>query len=871
MKYFLITTISILLVTFNLFAQYKGGIKFKSHDHDLESRTSLILLEGAKVNAEERMVLTTDILFNKTRKHYFGYILRMIDSSHRNIDIVYNYNNPDNYNFSLIYDHDITPIQFNFEDQESALNEWTTLVLEVDITNNQLTLSIGDQSKTLTLPEIQKFTNLKYYFGANNNPYFKVHDVAPVTLRNIEIQLDDLQLQWPLNEKAGTVVNCNQGEAYNGIVNNGIWLHEVQSKWEKIGSRRIDGSLFYFDEENSDYYFMNNDTLYRKGMYQEKAEYILTGNYPFFNDPNIRVVESQKDEVILYNLFKDEFFKFNLKSKQLVKANIHFPHKKSTIQHMSWVNKKNSELYIFGGYGNYEYSGILSKVDLNESSYKEINFKGDIISPRYFSGIGQATSGHQYIFGGYGSISGKQIAHPQNNYDLFDFDENTRTTKKIATWETTDESYIVSRNIIVDTLKHQFLALTYDNHVHKNILKLKLFDIESLSVKTIANTIPFEFNDTQTTVQLKYDKEYQRLYAIILNRKGKKTELNLFALDVTGNTYSNIIEKEVVTAENDQIDWIYYLIGAFVLVISFILIKLFVSRNTKTNEVPVQDKPQEVKKPEEKVIQESIPAVTEELEEVEAEDFMEDNKMTSVINFFGGFRIIDQNGKDISNKFTPLIKQIFLLISLSQFHNGRGVTVEQMTDVFWNDMPLKKARNNRSVNIAKLKQLFKLIGNIKLVKTGDFWNLEFDQTVTFPLFELKVLLEKDQSIENLKEITKILKNGKLLYGTDYSWIEEMMAQITNGIIEKLYNYLTSETLSLTVKDKLKISDLILKYDALNEEAIHIKCQIYTSQGMHSMAKDTFEKFEQEYSLLYNEKFDLDYNEFLKSDLTSNQI
>ncbi|MBB6460444.1 hypothetical protein [Flammeovirga kamogawensis] len=878
MKHFLFT-IFLTIISSSLFAQNQGGVKFKSHDHDLEERTSLILLEESKVNANDLMTLSTDILFNKTRKHYFGYILRIIDSNHRNIDIVYNYNNPDNYNFSLIYDHDITPIQFNFKDQKKALNEWKKLRLEVNIPENKISLTIGDQSKTIVLSDIQRFTNLKYYFGANNNPYFKVHDVAPITIRNIELQLDNQKLEWPLNEKNGTIVNCKQGEIYNGVLTNGIWLNELQSKWEKVDKRAIDGSLFYFNEQYSYYYFMKNDTLFRKDMYQEHPVYVTSGNYPFLNHSKLRVVEKKNKDLIFYNFITNDFYRFGVEDSKMNKATIEFPYKKSTTQHISWINDKQTELLFFGGYGNYEYSDNFSEIDLNKLSFENLSFKGDKISPRYFAGSGRANNGHHFIFGGYGSKTGKQIAHPENYYDLYDFDENTHKTRKIATWETTDESFVVSRNIVVDTAKNQFLALTFDNHVRKNNLKLKLFDITTRKVKVIANDIPFEFFDTQTTIELKYDKEYQKLYSIVLNRKGKKTKVDIYALDVTGGNFMNFEEQtQVVTANDKGLSWIFYLIGTLLLsIVAFALYKYktrksIVAEKEQVTTIKVEPKVSEKKLP---IVKDKIVVEVEEekvaAESQEIKQLQEDIKATSVINFFGGFRIIDENGNDISNKFTPLIKQIFLLIILSQFHNGRGVTVDQMTEVFWSDMPLKKARNNRSVNIAKLKQLFKLIGNINLVKTGDFWNLKFDKTVTFPLFDLKELLEKEQSEENLKEITKILKNGKLLFGTEYPWMEEMMAQIINGIIEKLHNYLISDSITLTVKEKLKISDLILKYDALNEEAIHIKCQIYTLQGMHSMAKDTFEKFEQEYSLLYNEKFDLDYNEFLKSDLTSHEI
>ncbi|NME70629.1 hypothetical protein [Flammeovirga aprica] len=876
MKQYLVTILYIILTPFWSFSQHSAGIKFKNHEVNLEERTSLVLLETAKVNAGDRMVLSTDILFNKSPKHYFGYILRMIDSNHRNIDIVFNFNNGVNYNFSLIYDHEITPIQFNLKDQQKQLNKWMKLVLEVDVNKNTITLSVGDQSKTAQFQEIKKFTNLKYYFGANNNPYFKVHDVAPVTIRNIQLQLDDTKLEWPLNEKEGTKVHCRQGEKYNGVVNNGIWLSELQSKWTKVEEREIDGMFFYFNETHSYYYFLKGDSLFKKYLHQKSPKFITKVEHSYLHHTKTKLLEKKNGDLIFYNQATDDLHLLDIKTKQMTKGDISFPMKRSNTKHASWINNEESAIVFFGGYGNFEYTNHLAVISLNNLSYEPLQFLGDTISPRYFPGVGKAKKGHQYIFGGYGSKSGKQIAHPENYYDLYDFDERTNTSKKIATWERTDESFIVSKNIVVDTVNNQFLALTYDNHVHKNQLKLKLFDINTQTSKDIANAIPFSFHDLKSTIEFKYDVDYQKLYAIILNEEGETSKLQLFTLDVTGGTFKNLVNEEVLTAHNNENNPLFYIvIGVLFLLVIFIIWKYFIGKGKKLqNQVPHETpviKPTEDKKQVNQALTAKDEVVTKKVIAKEHKVKTEEETITlvgaetGVVNFFGGFRIIDIEGNDISNKFTPLIKQIFLMISLSQFLNGRGVTIEQLTEVFWNDMPLKKARNNRSVNIAKLKQLFKLVGNINLVKTGDFWKIEYDDTVSFPLFELKELLDRESTFDNLQKMTKILKNGKLLYGTDYPWMEEIMAQIVNSLIEKLYSYLTNSDLSLSPKEKLRVSDLILKYDALNEEAIHIKCQIYTSQGMHSMAKDTFGKFVQEYELLYNERFDYEYAEFIKSD------
>ncbi|ANQ52807.2 hypothetical protein MY04_5476 [Flammeovirga sp. MY04] len=862
MNRFLYYILFILLTIYTppIFSQ-SSGLKFDNHNVEVDKRSGLKLLEIEKVDVQHQMHLSADILFNKSPNHYFGYLLRIIDDSHRNIDIVYNYGSNTFKDFSVIYDHNITPIQFDFS-TENPLNKWVNFDLKIDVYKKQLLISIDGKEYKHKVDFMKDFKSLKFYFGANNNPYFKVHDVPPFSIRDIKLKADDLQLTWPLDEESDQVAHCLENEKYNGKVINPVWLKEFHSTWHPELKKEVYGSLYYYDDKANTLYYVNNQMLFAVEMSTLTESKVGNMPLPLKSDLRLRLLKINDHQFICYNLRDNLFYDYNVNNQSIKKIESDFPNNNSTTHHTVLHNDGDSLVYFFGGYGNHAYSNDFVKYNVNNSVFEEIKIEGDSISPRYFTAVGQIAKDKFMLFGGYGSRSGVQIINPENYYDLYQFDVKTKELKNVQEWPVSQKTTVPSRTILFENDHQHFYALTYDNHRFNNELELVQFDIQSGTSKTTGNKIPFVFNDVKTVVDLKYDQNFQKYYALIIDKTGNNSTLELYGLDAFGGL--SFHKDEIVNeATTHGMNYYYLVLVATVLGVGIFFIKRKKKAHLikeevvdKEDDIPLVKK--EITK--EEPVQEEIVSPEVNIKKVEKEEV----KMLSTINFFGGFRITDIEGNDISNEFTPLIKQLFILISLSQFSNGRGVTVEKMTNLFWYDMPKNKARNNRSVNITKLRHLCKKIGDVQLVKNGDFWQFEYSDKVNFPIFELKNLLDAEISKDNLLQITQIIQNGKLLLGTNYEWLEEILSSIVNDIIETLYEYLITDQLDLSHQEKVKVSDLILKYDPLNEEAIQIKCKLLLSHGMHSTAKDIFEKFTQEYELLYDEPFEKSYADFLKN-------
>ena len=50
------------------------------------------------------------------------------------------------------------------------------------------------------------------------------------------------------------------------------------------------------------------------------------------------------------------------------------------------------------------------------------------------------------------------------------------------------------------------------------------------------------------------------------------------------------------------------------------------------------------------------------------------------IVFFGGFQIFDKKGNDITGKFSPLIKELFLILWLYTHKNNKGISSQKLKE-----------------------------------------------------------------------------------------------------------------------------------------------------------------------------------------------
>jgi len=235
---------------------------------------------------------------------------------------------------------------------------------------------------------------------------------------------------------------------------------------------------------------------------------------------------------------------------------------------------------------------------------------------------------------------------------------------------------------------------------------------------------------------------------------------------------------------------------------------------------------------------------------------------------FGGLKVIDADGKDASKKFSPKIKQLFVLILLNSVGGRKGISSKEMSDCLWPGMSPQNAKNIRGTNIQNLKALLAPCPGIKLVFQDKLWLLEFadDYFVDYVFVEACLNTPDLNDVDQLPELLSILKKGTLFPNMSESWIDPYIDRMSNRIIEfglNLFRLLPEEkydTLLLEVAEVISINDL------LNEPALRKKISILTRQGKLSLAHSVFDNFGKLYFELYQEKYSADFKSLVNSEV-----
>ena len=232
---------------------------------------------------------------------------------------------------------------------------------------------------------------------------------------------------------------------------------------------------------------------------------------------------------------------------------------------------------------------------------------------------------------------------------------------------------------------------------------------------------------------------------------------------------------------------------------------------------------------------------------------------------FGDLQLFDREGKDITKLFTPVIKELFLLILLFTIRWGRGVSSEKLEEILWADKSVGSARNNRSVSIAKLKLLLESMDSCEISKETGYWKMLIDyDKIKIDYKEYLNIVKSKTDISKIKimALTKIVSRGGFLSNAEYSWLDPLKYEISNEIIDTYLHMAASMKISDDPEFLISLADCVFNFDPVNEEAMAIKCQALVFLGKHSLAKSIFENFNKEYKAIYAESFNKTFQEIL---------
>lgn len=226
----------------------------------------------------------------------------------------------------------------------------------------------------------------------------------------------------------------------------------------------------------------------------------------------------------------------------------------------------------------------------------------------------------------------------------------------------------------------------------------------------------------------------------------------------------------------------------------------------------------------------------------------------NAIYLFGGFQVFDCKGEEISHRFSPLLRELFILLILRSAENG--ISSDELTTMLWFDKEDVSAKNNRAVNLSKLRVLVESVGGCTISKVSGNWRLLFEKEIFVDYYEcLPEKVRPDHlTTERIKVLAALTGKGGLLNECDYLWLDSFKSRTADFLIEALLKYASLLDEHEAYDTKLLICDILFRFDSVNEAALRLKCATYMSMHRQYMAKTTYEHFCREYKSLYNEPF-----------------
>lgn len=815
------------------------GLYFYAEERNKDKRTSLDLTPDAPLKFKKGFSIEFTAKFREG-DGYYGNILNVIGDNKFNINLLANVDpsyGSGKANFWLSVQDSIVS-SFGWSSiPKGDFNKWMKFKLQIDLVEPTLILSIDGERIAKYHEGAVDLSDFEIVFGKSDNPQFLTTDVSPMSIKNVKIRdhNDQLVRHWVLGRHTNGNRVYDEIENDVALVTNPNWLIDQHLFWNKeneLTFKKLIGSAI--DNMGERIFFVDAEAVYVYSTLKMTVDTLRYTGSPFPCWENTLIYNSHSNELWSYSLEQNGISKFDfstsgwsLDANECSEPN--FWH------HNKVISPKDSSVVTFGGYGFFSYKNDIKKLKDKSSGWNTIN-SNNLPEPRYLSSLGVLDRDKFLIFGGYGNKSGVQMANPHNYYDLYSVGFDNFEVNRLWQVESPEYSpFAPVSSMVVNPNLNSFYTLIFQNTQFDTDLRLARFGINEYEMVVFPDSIPYEFNDVSSNAGVFLNEKQSRLFSFVT----VDNTASLYSLAYPPLQSSEVFQEEKVSKTlSSNLLWVI-VIGSITAGIA--IIYFLVNYRRRKSKAHAKDH----------------------IEEIVLKPFNReiDKKTTSAIYVFGGLQVYDKKGSDITGMFTPTLKQLFLLILLSGIKNEKGISSIKLTEILWYDKSENRARNNRNVNISKLRMLLEKIGNVELHNENTYWKIELKDEVycdycyvSNKLNRMAVtLFEEDE----LQPLINALSAGEICPDIHTEWMDNFKVDISDRVIDGLERFSKStDNLNLHVL----IGTTILKYAPLNEEAILMKCRALYLMGNKGLAKKHYDRFCAEYMSLLDSKYEVSFSE-----------
>lgn len=853
MKYQLQILLSVLLCMVgkvDASSLYDYGLSLKSHSVPGIERTTLYLDDNQPFSIKNDFIISFQ-MYVRANEHDFGTILHL--HTNTNQFIRFSFVAGEERHFpALVLNEGIININSPIEREK-----WLDVSLHLRLKDNVIEIDY-DNKKISAMAPLQGVKSVTALFGQMKE---YLSDVAPIDLRNVTITQDGKQIrEWKLWKHNDTVCYDEiEGAVARAI--HPVWLIDNHIEWKLVHQAKIPGKLdVAFNAREALFYLVRSqsiDVLDENGTLQK--EIAIRGGYPAVEFPNHLLYDTLSNKLVSYYPKKGITSRFSFDTERWSNE-IRNTEEASNYNHARTFNPADSSFYFFGGYGFYQYRNDLYRMKYSTNQIEQVEYERPLY-PRYSAAM--AIVGDElYIFGGRGNKYGKQELSSHYYWGLCAI--NLKNKQSRIVWQKNqpqEEGTIMASTMYFEPSDSSFYAVSTNKG--GVLWKISMKDsVYSEVSKPIYNESTYQDSDFSLYTSPSHGKLFLVLDKILSNHTH---ELAIYSINMP--LVNEVDIRQSTAGESINNRWYLYAIGILLLLVlaGFVLYRF--KYNGKNKKAPA------TKKGTEKTVattgkvqsQSDVP----ESKTIPKKEWMQESEtiFTETVNYYdrsrasisllGCFNVRDKDGNDITSNFTPRLKHLLILLILYTEKNAQGILASKTTEILWPEKEETAARNNRNVNLRKLRVLLESIGDMEVMIENNFLRIKWGTGVFcdyHTLITCTKQFEQEKSEELLNRILEILLYGPLLPNTILDWLDDFKDDYSSYSIDLLKNLLDIE-ISRNHQDMIiRLADIMFLHDPLNEEALAAKCSVLVTQGKKGIARNLYDRFCKEYHASMGETY-----------------
>lgn len=776
----------------------------------------------------------------------YGSIFRILDNKQSLVDFSY-YPMPKNGGrLTLRLESTGQQLSFDLDQQNISRNAWQHIEISYIEATHSILLKFNNKSKV-----IQKVTNFihkdgSFHIGPISDVSNSANSSAHFAIKNVSVFSNDGRLQhfYPLEKNRKDKVIDLTGNQHLNIINP-RWIEDLHSHWsENFKSASNTTTAGTFSVVHQESYIFTGEVL----------SVVSADNYNHKIIPVIRRFNSDAFH-LLFNKKQDELFCFNSTWNELIVFDLTdfsqtYFSLKNTIpaghQSIGFYHLLRKTPMVLIGSKDHAFTGHFYSLDLKQQIWKKVPIKQALsIDSLYTYHLSPNLRKLQLLCSN-PSKSTTELQLMEVNLTSF----TLKTLAKFNSPQLIGKGHRISQNFISPSNNQEFYLFQQ--------VKDSAFIIKLDTSTSRIDRIPVSFPGKNIQAPfLCFNPHTDELLCIAHEETSQQT--GIFTINFPPTSIilpSGIIN--ISRIEQAMLALLAFLTGCII----FLFIVAH-KRKKKLRELMNHTPDHFSKSYEENKTDRPFE------NEPSKEPTYPLNRPSS-IELFGSYHIFNPKGKQVNDSFTSFLEEFFLFLLVSGiFLDGKGITSEEINQAFWPYHDARSARNNRGVNISRLRKILIEIDGIDLIFDKNQYQLVLSDAIEIDLqvflkITHTILRKRTLSKSELTTVSLLIGKGSFLNHLTTSWLDPYREQFELLLSQLLEVIISSSIIKEQFEDVLDFCRLVLIHDKLNESALQIVLFIHGNQQKKDLQRQVYQSFSRNYMEVMGEAYSLTIKECISS-------